>query len=102
MNMTEEQKARVIANCEVIAKGLREGKQLQFRCEGDGIGWKNDQYDEFDASPHIEYRIKPEPRTIWVNHYLNGMWCSHESRGAAIADSDGAIEAAIEYREVMK
>lgn len=38
--------------------------------------------------PH-EYRIKPEPEEIWVNHYHNGCPCVYESVHAAINAAHG-------------
>jgi hypothetical protein len=98
--MNDEQKARVIANCEIIAKALREGLQLQWRRRDLAGGWKDD--DGFPACHYeYEYRIKPEPRTIWVNEY--GTWLeSFLDSDTARRVGSGASRIAVEYREVVK
>jgi hypothetical protein len=102
--MNDEQKARVIANCEIIAKALREGLQLQWRNTMTHTEWINDELNHATrVGPHAEYRIKPEPRTLWVNEHSYDHHTGHDSAAAArhCANAD-ARRIAVEYREVVK
>ena len=100
--MNDEQKARVIANCETMAKALREGLPLEFNnLQLGGGGWHPELYAICDVSPHLKYRIKPEPRTIWVNEYKDHGYV-HSTPEKAKQDSAGATRIAVEYREVVK
>lgn len=52
-----------------LVQALAEGKVIQrrtFSCDP----WKDCQDPDFTLSI-ANYRIKPEPREIWVNHYHN-------------------------------
>ena len=101
--MNDEQKARVIANCEVIAKALREGKTAQFRnlsCNGQ---WHDENFAMTEIGYHLEYRIKPEPRTIWVNEYNDGSCNAYFDKDETKNEPGDLISRrAVEYREVLK
>lgn len=87
-----------------LVQALAEGKVIQGRMAYSGR-WE-DMPEEFDFSgPAESYRIKPEPREIWVNHYYNPC------RLDQICDSQGeANQRAIlgqlfcqkRYREVIE
>ena len=55
------------------------GKTLQIK-NSDGQWCTNPDPKFWDV---LEYRIKPEPRTIWVNEYENGMVAVHTSSNEA-------------------
>jgi hypothetical protein len=77
------------------------GQELE---EYHGGEWKNAcSAVEFDRG-NFDYRIKPEPRTIWVNEYVPGYaGAAHDSEEAARHLAfPGALRIAVEYREVVK
>ena len=84
------EQASIIANAKV-------GDELEVK-ETQGQNWR--ECYAFIGSE--QYRIKPQPRTIWVNEYPNGGYAVHESIAAAkdITNSD-ATRIAVEYREVV-
>lgn len=48
-----------------LVQAMAEGKVIQIKCDD---GWKDLVNVSFNNIPS-KYRIKPEPREIWVNHY---------------------------------
>lgn len=102
--MNDEQKSRVIANCELVLKALKDGQKIQWR-ERDSLqsNW-HDEGSFPSIHPSYEYRLKPEPRTIWVNEYPDSSWLrGYPSAGRATEDAyNGATRIAVEYREVIK
>lgn len=82
-----------------LVQALVDGKTIQWR---DSNGqWKDSEHLScfWDAK---EYRIKPEPREIWVNHYKDGaisgpFYTEHDAKTYKMT---GAV--AIKYREVLE
>jgi Na+-transporting NADH:ubiquinone oxidoreductase subunit NqrF len=52
-----------------LVQALADGKVIQFKCAG---GWEDIGLPSFSGDPS-DWRIKPEPREIWVNHYANPL-----------------------------
>ena len=52
-----------------LVQALVDGKTVEFRLEDENI-WRELPNLSF-TYPLDQYRIKPEPREIWVNHYHN-------------------------------
>ncbi len=52
-----------------FVQALAEGKVIQIKT---GFGWQDLENVSFGDIPS-EYRIKPEPREIWVNRNESGM-----------------------------
>jgi len=101
--MNDEQKARVIANCELVLKALKGGQKIQWR-ERDSLQpiW-HDEGSFPSVHPSYEYRLKPEPRTIWVNEYEDEDVAHRSAERARHAGSAcDPIRIAVEYREVTK
>lgn len=49
-----------------------------------------------------DYRVKPEPRVIWVNEYASEQAVVHDSKEMAEEDAaDYAVRVAVKYREVI-
>lgn len=62
----------------LIMKAYAEGKIIQFY---DTVGkrWEDlGGHVEFDHPPHL-FRIKPEPRVVWINEYTDGFGNWHYS-----------------------
>lgn len=55
-------------------------------------------------STFYTYRIKPQPRTIWVNEYPSGGRYTYKSKKEAIDMAAGCRpeRTAVEYREVIE
>lgn len=83
-----------------LVQALAEGKTIQIK-ETIGSGWFDDRAPDFNLPPR-EYRIKPEPREIWVNLYGDGGWQAHADEKSALACFSGGRGdcAAIKFREV--
>ena len=89
------EQAAVIANAKV-------GDELEESIGGERFKSCLDDGGAIIGPYDFTYRIKPQPRTIWVNEYPNGGYAVHESIAAAkdITNSD-ATRIAVEYREVV-
>lgn len=75
-----------------LVQALADGKVIQLNYSGD---WKD--ISEMDPIfPANFYRIKPEPREIWVNHYEDGRYSIH----LTIKDADDAAPDLVEYKQV--
>lgn len=83
-----------------LVQALADGKVIQWL---DRIrGW-TDSIELSDSWPASDYRIKPEPKEIWLNVYPNdvscGMYASRDEAYRRRAD-DTAIQ--VRYREVIE
>lgn len=84
-----------------LVQALSEGKVIEFH-DGHG-GWNVDK--EWDFSyPADQYRIKPEPREIWVNRFPDGhdalTWYESEESAHRAYGRVGAVQ--VRYREVIE
>ena len=82
-----------------LVQALAEGKVIQVMDFGD---WIDLQYVTFERRAS-SYRIKPEPREIWVNRYPNGMESgifNTEHAAKLHRANDTAVQ--IRYREVIE
>lgn len=83
----------------LLVQALADGKVIQGYFEIDQK-WRDLVEVRFDA-PLYQYRIKPEPREIWVNEYPCGDEHIHENPvNAANALRDNGITR--HYREVIE
>lgn len=82
-----------------LVHALAEGKVIQIVSEALPSGWMDLDDPLFVESPCL-YRIKPEPREIWVNEYPNHPSVIHPTRMDAIncAMADAITR---RYREVI-
>ena len=80
-----------------LVQALAEGKTIQIR---DGGEWSDMVTTDFTLPPHV-YRIKPEPREVWIgeiNGQLGGAaWDTREEAQY----TQGSIITPIKFREVM-
>lgn len=82
-----------------LVQALADGKVIQM------LEWHDDWVDMVEISTEIPaslYRIKPEPREIWVNRYPDGTeYGRYESeRLAEVHSGHGSIQVC--YREVIE
>ena len=82
-----------------LVQALAEGKLIQHR----GVnGWYSVAAPSFD-SPPSDYRIKPGPREVWVNHYptyANVAFCTKEAASDNLNPFLGGVTR--HYREVIE
>lgn len=84
-----------------LVQALAEGKVIQsrmFSCDP----WKDCARPDFTMDPS-NYRIKPEPREIWVNRYVDGYDSDRAYSSKEYAE-DGIQDGwrAVRYREVIE
>ena len=86
-----------------VMQAAEEGETIQWCKDNDlGNGWKDVDinYISWDWNHHA-YRIKPQPKEIWVNEYKNHSGF-HNTKEAAIGVAGfRVIRRAVHYREVL-
>lgn len=87
-----------------VMQAYVDGEEIEYTRSGKD--WRYSDDPEWDWSL-FEYRIKPKPRTIWVNEHEDNMetWytCYNSKKDAEHDAYDyGLIRTAVEYQEVMK
>lgn len=81
-----------------LVQALADGKVIQEWCN---VNQKwHDALEADFAIPSTMYRIKPEPKEIWVNEYPGGDEYMHKSEREAHAHLNGGITR--HYREVIE
>lgn len=84
-----------------LVQALSEGKVIQYKWS-DG-GWRDGEHLSFEKEPNC-YRIKPEPREIWVNRFPDGhdalTWYETEEAAYRAYGRVGAVQ--VRYREVIE
>ena len=89
-----------------VMQAAKEGKAIQ-RLHRHRPDTDTDVYLEADPKPgwnwtSFDYRVKPEPRRIWVNMYCNRMGFAHASREQADANAGDVSTECVEFVEVVK
>lgn len=88
--MNREQAATLLSNIEFV-KAFAEGKTVQLRVKGSKC-WSEASYPDFQTR-NMEYRIKPEPKQVYISVYPDGLrFSSYET------DADGKCQAACDAR----
>lgn len=67
-----------------VIQAHKDGKKLEYRTKG-MVGW-DDVTNVVWSFHSTDYRVKPEPRTFWVNVYPTGEKFAYETK----EDADGA------------
>ena len=82
-----------------LVQALAEGKVIQVMDFGD---WIDLQYVTFERRAS-SYRIKPEPREIWVNEYADYPPIVHNSKEQAASEFNPFLcGKTVRYREVIE
>jgi len=83
-----------------LVQALADGKTIQF-CYNE-VDWADDPTPAFGAWPADRFRIKPEPREIWVNRYSDGVdGQPYRTREEAVRMAEStAVQVC--YREVIE
>lgn len=83
-----------------LVQALAEGKVIQFNSQY--YGWTDTDWI-YSEQPVERYRIKPDPREIWVNHYTDSCFdtgpYTSEGQAKRLANA-GATQ--VRYREVIE
>lgn len=81
-----------------VLTAYKAGKKIQFSYGGKWIDCHNNN-PAFDFI-NTGYRVKPEPKVIWVNEYKDGDGYGHTTRkNAEEASRDQHIRIAVRYVE---
>lgn len=85
-----------------LVQALAEGKVIQASMSHSGE-WYDHTSPDFTMQPD-RYRIKPEPREIWVNRFPDGhdglTWYETEEAAHRAYGRVGAVQ--VRYREVIE
>lgn len=83
-----------------LVQALAEGKTIQML---EGHGYWVDMVEISTEIPASLYRIKPEPREIWMNYYPNGAFGQvHDSEVEAYEARSNDTAKQVRYREVIE
>ena len=83
-------------------QAFKEGKAIQRRhLHGIDAPWIDAPKPSWNWSM-FDYRVKPEPRRVWVNMYCNRMGFAHASREQADANAGDVSTECVEFVEVVK
>ena len=90
-----------------VLEAAKEGKEIEYRIRPEYArsaaegSWKKKVSSDWNFA-RWEYRVRREPKEVWVNEYDHGMLAAHGSYDLAVAGSStGAIRSAVHYREVI-
>lgn len=82
-----------------FVQALAEGKTIQIFFNNE---WNDMDVVSFSADPH-KYRIKPEPRVLYVNEYTSGYHLGYSNKSQADRDAvAGYLRKAVKYIEVVE
>lgn len=82
-----------------LVQALHDGKTIQYKSADEG--WKDVENPAFNMRPD-EYRIKPEPRRLWVIEYSDGVVAVYSSKAEAMEQHGTAANQKLsEYVEVQ-
>lgn len=87
-----------------LVQALADGKSLQYNVNRSDEAPKWVDREDFTFDEHVtEYRIKPEPREIWVDRYVDG-YNSDRAYSSKEHAEDGIQDGwhAVRYREVIE
>lgn len=84
-----------------LVQAMAEGKLIQFNKNTESEPKWIDVDQFFDSNPVQCYRIKPEPKEIWVNEYPNGRRVPWNTEVDALENA--MVEGiTVHYREVIE
>lgn len=66
-----------------VLTAYKAGKKIEVKGH-DGVKWHNTSLPAWDFA-ECDYRVKPEPKVIWVNEYADGSGIGYTSEAAAKA-----------------
>jgi hypothetical protein len=87
-----------------VLQAFKDGKKIQVRAAGrpDSVWWTLKHTDPSWNFVANEYRVLPEPRTVWVNEYAGRLGSSaHETKADADHVAFNVTHKAIQFVEVV-
>lgn len=85
-----------------LVQALAEGRVIECQLD-EHLKWRETANPDFSMAPE-QYRIKPEPREVWINRFPDGhdglTWYETEEAAHRAYGRVGAIQ--VRYREVME
>ena len=95
-----------------LLQAIADDRTLQFASKSDPTSWKDANPDWHDGVKQgfqsidvvsYNWRIKPEPKVLWVNEYSNHLSPGvHSTEAAAKANaSNNVVRVAVKYQEVL-
>ena len=85
-----------------ILQAMKAGKKIQYS-NPEREHWANYISMSLPNFQHFLYRIKPEPKEIWVNEYATGDPVVHSTeKDARKCALPGVHRVAVRYREVIE
>lgn len=88
-----------------LVQALADGKTIQAKCQVgmDQFGWRDCEGDTSFHGLAENYRIKPEPREIWVNEWADGKRIFDSYGDASLhAMQYPLVRYTARYREVIE
>lgn len=87
-----------------LVQALADGKSLQYNVNRSDEAPKWVDREDFTFDEHVtEYRIKPEPREIWVNEWADGKRIFDSHGDASLhAMQYPIVRSTTRYREVIE
>lgn len=82
-----------------VLQAAKAGKKIQ--CKGIGTEWLNEPNPDWNFS-RWTYRIKPEPRVIYVNEYPNSFGAIHHTEEAAKREASSNCTKQVKFIEVIE
>ena len=83
-----------------VIQAHMDGKEIQ--ATNSAGGWSDARFPRWDFIRQ-GYRIKPEPKTIWVNEYDNrGKYIYGSKRAAESMAGEDVSRIAVKYQEVIE
>ena len=83
-----------------VMQAAEQGKPLQAMLRRGVLGWQDVGHSVRWNWAKFAYRVKPEPRRIWVNIYPDGTYL-HPTRESAAYISDPRCIECVEFVEVL-
>ena len=82
-----------------VLTAYKAGKKIEVKGHG-GVKWHKTSMSAWDFV-ECDYRVKPEPKVLWVNEYKDGDGYGHATRkNAEEASRDQHTRIAVRYVEM--
>ena len=83
-----------------VLQAAKEGKMIQRQHKA-FLDWCDIAEPDWDFV-HFNFRVKPEPRTIWMNEYSHGSYAVHCSKDEAEENAQVGRIRRSQWREVIE
>lgn len=84
-----------------VMQGYVDGRTLQRRSIGGSAEWEVYAMEPMWDWAAYDFRLTPEPKTVWINEYPNDRLVMHETKEKAYLKQAGdAIRVAVKFQEI--